>query len=105
MASVLIALVPVVVFLGLLFFMDRFRLVRPDAVATAIVCGAGAAAVSLWINGLLLDAVNVPPGIVSRYVAPPIEEALKALPLIVWLKRGRVGFLVDAAILGFAVGT
>src|SRR5262245_54033331 len=105
MTSVLIAIVPVVVFLALLFFMDRFRLVRPDAVVTAIVCGAVVAALSLWINRLLLDVASLPPGIVPRYIAPPIEEALKALPLIVWLRRGRVGFLVDAAILGFAVGT
>ena len=103
-ASVLIALVPVVVFLVVLFFMDRFRLVRPDAVVTAIVCGAAAAGVSLWINRYLLEASNIPAGVVTRLLAPPLEEAAKAIPLIVWLKRGRVGFLVDAAILGFAVG-
>jgi protease PrsW len=103
--SVLIALVPVVVFLTVLFFMDRFRLVRRDAVLTAIVYGAIAAGVSLWINRILLDGLNIPEGMLSRYVAPPIEETAKALLLIVWLRRGRVGFLVDAAILGFAVGT
>jgi protease PrsW len=104
-ASVLIALAPVVVFLMVLFFMDRFRLVRPDAVVTAILCGAAAAGVSMWINRQLLDASNIPAGVVTRLLAPPLEEAVKAIPLIVWLKRGRVGFLVDAAILGFAVGT
>jgi protease PrsW len=103
--SVLIALVPVVVFLTVLFFMDRFRLVRPDAVLTAIVYGAIAAGVSLWINRILLDVLNIPEAMLSRYMAPPIEESAKALLLIVWLRRGRVGFLVDAAILGFAVGT
>jgi len=105
LASVLIALVPVVVFLAVLFFMDRFKLVRPDAVLTAIAWGAVAAGVSLWMNGLLLDVTNIPEGIVARYLAPPIEEAAKAVPLIIWLKRGRIGFLVDAAIVGFAVGT
>jgi protease PrsW len=103
--SVLAALVPVVVFLAALFFMDRFRLVRPDAVLTAIAWGAVAAGVSLWINGVLLDVTNIPAGLLSRYLAPPIEEAAKAVPLIIWLKRGRMGFLVDAAIIGFAVGT
>jgi len=103
LTSVLVALVPVVVFLAVLFFMDRFKLVRPDAVLTAIAWGAVAAGVSLWINGVLLT--NIPEGIVARYLAPPIEEAAKALPLIIWLKRGRIGFLVDAAIVGFAVGT
>jgi len=101
--SVLVALVPVVVFLVVLFFMDRFKLVRPDAVLTAIAWGAVAAAVSLGINGVLLR--NIPESIVARYLAPLIEEAAKAVPLIIWLKRGRIGFLVDAAIVGFAVGT
>src|SRR5262245_54444455 len=105
MVSILIALVPVVVFLTALFFMDRFRLVRPDAVVSAILWGAGIALVSLGINRVLLEALNISPTMLSRYVAPPIEEGLKALPLLVWLKRGRMGFLVDAAILGFAVGT
>jgi len=104
-ASVLIALVPVVVFLVVLFFMDRFRLVRPDAVVIAIICGAAGAGVSLWINRQLLEASNIPAGVVTRLLAPLLEEAVKAIPLIIWLKRGRVGFLVDAAILGFAVGT
>jgi RsiW-degrading membrane proteinase PrsW (M82 family) len=103
--SVVVALVPVVVFLVVLFFMDRFKLVRPDAALTAIAWGAVAAGVSLWINGVLLDVLKIPPGLLSRYLAPPIEEAAKALPLIIWLKRGRIGFLVDAAIVGFAVGT
>src|SRR5262245_53224831 len=85
--------------------MDRFKLVRPDAVLTAIAWGAVAAGVSLAINGMLLDVTNIPEGIVARYLAPPIEEAAKAVPLIIWLKRGRIGFLVDAAIVGFAVGT
>ena len=40
----------------------------------------------------------------ARYLAPLVEEALKALWIAVLLRRGRVGFLVDAAILGFAVG-
>jgi hypothetical protein len=37
-------------------------------------------------------------------VASPLEEALKALWVVFLIRRGRVGFLVDAAILGFAVG-
>jgi hypothetical protein len=40
----------------------------------------------------------------ARYVAPPIEEILKAAPVAFLIARRRVGFMVDAAILGFAVG-
>jgi len=40
----------------------------------------------------------------SRYVSPLIEEALKAMIVVFLIRTRRVGFLVDAAILGFAVG-
>ena len=38
-------------------------------------------------------------------VAPVIEELLKALVIVLLVRANRIGFLVDAAILGFAVGT
>src|SRR5262245_46773604 len=101
MTSSLVALVPVLVFLTGLFFMDRFRIVRPGMIVSAIGYGAAAALMCLVVNRTLLDAVGIPTALLTRYVAPPIEEAAKALLLVVWLKRGRVGFLVDAAILGF----
>jgi hypothetical protein len=41
----------------------------------------------------------------SRYVAPLTEELLKALVVVALVRMHRIGFLVDAAIFGFAVGT
>jgi hypothetical protein len=40
----------------------------------------------------------------TRYVAPFVEEALKALIIWALMRNSRIGFLVDAAIFGFAVG-
>jgi hypothetical protein len=40
----------------------------------------------------------------SRYVAPVIEELLKALPIVALFALDRVGFKLDAAIAGFALG-
>lgn len=40
----------------------------------------------------------------SRYVAPVIEETAKAGFVTYLLIRRRIGFLVDAAVIGFAVG-
>ena len=40
----------------------------------------------------------------SRDVAPIIEESLKAAVVIVLIRTRRIGFLVDASVLGFAVG-
>jgi len=105
LTSILAALVPVLAFLAVLFLMDRFKLVRPETVVSALTWGAIGAIVSLWVNARLLAAWTMPAPVFMRYVAPFIEETAKALPLVIWLKRGRVGFLVDAAILGFAVGT
>ena len=42
---------------------------------------------------------------VSRYIAPITEESAKAALLVVLIATGRVGFLVDAAVLGFSIGT
>jgi len=40
----------------------------------------------------------------TRYVAPVVEEGLKALVIIFLFRTNRIGFLVDSAIMGFAVG-
>jgi RsiW-degrading membrane proteinase PrsW (M82 family) len=103
--NVAIALVPVVVFLVLLWFMDSFRLVRPVSVASAILYGAGVAVAVLVLHQWLIQVHQVPPGVLSRYIAPLTEETAKAVFVAVLIATARVGFLVDAAVLGFAVGT
>lgn len=42
--------------------------------------------------------------VLGRLVAPVIEELLKGALIIVLIRGGRVGFLVDATIQGFAIG-
>ena len=98
------ALLPVVLFLALLVLLDSFKLVALRSVLAALAAGAVAAAIGALLNARLLDATAVHSATFARYLAPPIEEALKALWIARLLRRGRVGFLVDAAILGFAVG-
>jgi len=102
---IVIALVPVVAFLAALWLMDSFRLVRPAAIVGAIVWGAAAAFGSLWLHDWLVQAYPLPAGVVSRYIAPVTEETAKALLIVVLVATSRVGFLVDAALQGFAVGT
>ena len=105
MINVALALVPVVAFLVLLWFMDSFRLVRPVSVASAILYGAGVAVAVLWLHQWLIQVHHVPAGALSRYIAPLTEETAKALFVGILIATARVGFLVDAAVLGFAVGT
>jgi RsiW-degrading membrane proteinase PrsW (M82 family) len=100
-----IALAPVVIFLLVMWFMDSFRLVRPGSIALALLYGAGAAFACEALHSWMLPNAGVEPQVFSRYVAPFTEEIAKAAFIGLLIARGRVGFLVDAAVQGFAIGT
>ena len=100
----MLGLSPVFVFLLALIVLDSYKLVRLQSVAWLIVVGGLAAMVSLQINSLLVDVVGVDRLMLTRYVAPVIEELLKGAVIVYLMTRRRIGFLVDAAISGFAVG-
>jgi RsiW-degrading membrane proteinase PrsW (M82 family) len=102
--NVALALLPVLVFLAALVLMDSFKLVPLRAVGMAIGAGALAAVAALYLNGWLAAASGLGGAAFSRYVAPLVEESLKAAWVTQLVRRRRVGFLVDAAIQGFAVG-
>jgi RsiW-degrading membrane proteinase PrsW (M82 family) len=103
--NIVCALVPVVAFLVQLQLMDSFKLVRPAAVFVAIGIGAVVAVICIPLHEWLIAATGMSVVGFSRYVAPVTEETLKAVFLIALIARRRVGFLVDAAVQGFAVGT
>jgi RsiW-degrading membrane proteinase PrsW (M82 family) len=100
----LLGLLPVCCFLAGLVYLDSYKLVPLKWVIGAIILGAGAGLASYPINMMGLDWLPLGFTAYARYVAPWVEEALKAS--IVWLlmRNNRIGFLVDAAIFGFAVG-
>src|SRR5512143_235906 len=102
--NVAAALLPVLLFLCLLVLLDSFKLVALRSVLLALAAGVAAALVGGRLNALLLDASGCPAPAYSRYAAPAVEETLKAAWVVLLVRRRRVGFLVDAAILGFAVG-
>lgn len=99
-----VALLPVLLFLGALILLDSFKLVRLRAVLQAIAAGGLMAVLASGVNGALLDRLGLDLTAYSRYLAPAIEELFKAAWVVLLIRRQRVGFLVDAAILGFAVG-
>ena len=102
---VLIALAPALIFLVALWLMDSFRLVRPTSIALALLYGAGAAFGCEALHGWLMPASGLDAITFSRYLAPVTEEVAKAAFIGLLIARGRVGFLVDAAVQGFAIGT
>lgn len=103
--SAVVALLPVLAFLGLLLYLDSYKLVRVRAVIVALGCGAVAALIAYPVNAFLLSVTHLDITTFTRYVGPASEELLKALIIVALVATHRIGFLVDAAIFGFAVGT
>lgn len=103
--EIAVSLIPVLAFLAALLVLDSFKLVPTRSVLLAIGFGVLAAAVAFVINGWLLGSAGVSANTLRRYVAPVVEELLKCLYLIYLIRSHRVGFLVDTAIYGFAIGT
>ena len=101
----LVGLLPAAAYLAALIALDSYKLVRLRAVILAMLAGVVALVVCNYLNAYLIDLLTMDFRPFSRYVAPVTEEAVKAV-YVVWLvRRGRIGFMVDAVILGFAVGT
>jgi protease PrsW len=98
-------LAPVLCLLSLLLLMDSFKLVPMRLVMQALAGGAAAALAALALHLLMIDSLGVPIAVVSRLTAPVVEELLKLGFVIYAVRSRRVGFPVDAAIVGFAVGT
>ena len=99
----LLGFLPVALFLLSLLYLDSYKLVRLRTLVELIVIGCIAAALSLILNHWLLR-LGLDRRLLTRFAAPAIEEVLKAVPIILMLRTRRIGFLIDAAICGFAVG-
>jgi RsiW-degrading membrane proteinase PrsW (M82 family) len=100
-----LGLLPVSCFLAALVYLDSYKLVPLHRVVSAIGLGCAMAVVSYPVNSLGLETLGIGFQAYTRYVAPFIEEFLKALIIWALIRNNRIGFLVDAAIFGFAVGT
>jgi RsiW-degrading membrane proteinase PrsW (M82 family) len=103
-AKLVVALSPVVVLLVVFERLDVFRLVSGGSVAAYAAAGAALAALSYVSNAHVMDGLPIGFTDYSRYVAPVIEETLKGLIIVGLFAADRVGFKLDAAIAGFAVG-
>lgn len=103
--EIIFSVLPVLLFLISLFLFDNFKLVSKVTLTLSLLWGLIAAFASYhlnsWFNGQFVnDSVHF-----ARYIAPAIEELLKGIILIILFRYKRIGFIVDAAIYGFAAGT
>jgi len=96
---------PVFLFLGALVLVDSYKLVALRAVLLSVAAGMVAGFASWGANVWLRPALHLDWDQYSRYAAPVVEESLKAVYVIFLLRRSKMGFVVDAAIFGFAIGT
>jgi RsiW-degrading membrane proteinase PrsW (M82 family) len=99
-----VGLLPVLVFLLILLYMDSYKLVSLRTIIWVILTGSFLPVAGYWLNGFAIGLLDWDFQTYSRYVAPVIEEGMKACVMIYLFRTHRIGFLVDAAILGFAVG-
>jgi RsiW-degrading membrane proteinase PrsW (M82 family) len=99
-----VGLLPVLIFLIVLLYMDSYKLVSFRTILWVILAGALLPIAGYWLNGYAIGMLDWDLQTYSRYASPIIEEGLKASVMIFLFRTNRIGFLVDAAILGFAVG-
>ena len=100
-----VSVLPVFLFLGALVLLDSYKLITPRAILLAVAAGAAAALAGYTVNVPLGRRLGLDMARYTVYVAPVVEELLKAIYIVWLLRRNKVGFVVDAAIYGFAVGT
>jgi RsiW-degrading membrane proteinase PrsW (M82 family) len=104
MLKAIIALSPVIVLVIVLFRLDSHRLLGTHFMVRIFLAGCLSALACAWINAFVIDFIALDFARYTRYVAPLIEEAVKASIIVYLFRTNRIGFLIDAGILGFTVG-
>jgi RsiW-degrading membrane proteinase PrsW (M82 family) len=99
-----LALLPVLVMLAVFVWLDAFKLMSLGELLLLLLLGGVAALLAYPISGRFLDTLPIGFSTYSRFVAPWIEEALKAVAIILLFRFNRIGYKLDAVISGFAIG-
>ena len=99
-----LALVPVLMLTAAFIWLDVFKLVSLWETVGLLLLGGAAAIAAYPVSGAFLDTLPIGFSSYSRFAAPWIEEALKAIVIIGLFRFNRIGLKLDAVIMGFAVG-
>ncbi len=100
----IIALLPVIALVIVLFRLDSHRLLGTHIMARIFLAGCISALVASYANAFAIESLGLEFNLYTRYVGPLIEETLKASILVYLFRTNRIGFIIDAGILGFTVG-
>jgi RsiW-degrading membrane proteinase PrsW (M82 family) len=99
-----VSVLPVLLFLSALELIDTYKLLTLGRVLRSVAVGCGVAVICYGINTAVYASGIASPGVWARSGAPVVEEVAKALYVAWLLRSNRVGFMVDTAVSGFAVG-
>src|SRR5260370_4378032 len=101
MLAVALSIVPVIAFLCALHSIDTYKLLTLRRILIAIAAVIGAARLTLPVNAFMFRWLGAALG---EWLGPVVEELLKAIFPLWCIRFNRVGFPVDAGIIGFASG-
>ncbi len=102
--NICVAIIPVFLFLLILYLLDSYKLVRYRTLLLSFFLGTVSALMALGSNLFLQGKLEIEFDSYSKYLAPVVEEMCKALMIVILIKRKKAGFLIDAGIYGFTIG-
>jgi len=102
--KILVSIAPVFLFLACLVYFDSYKLVRLRSIVQAILIGGLAGIACFFLTTWILRQFDWNLAFYTRTISPVLEESIKAGYLVFLMKRKKIGFMVDGAIYGFAIG-
>ena len=97
--NVCAAILPVVVYIVVVYSIDRFALISARRLLMLVLCGVLAGLLCFGI--FQLTPLNAR---LSNWTDPIVEELVKAIPLLVLAWRKKMPFFIDSVVCGAAVG-
>jgi len=103
--NIIFSVLPVLIFLMVLNLLDSYKLVKINVIYKALLWGAISSGLSYGFNFSLNIIFDFDFNIYIKFIAPFVEEIFKAAFIYYLIKKHRIGFMIDGAILGFSIGT
>lgn len=105
MMNILVSLSPVILFLLLFLLLDFLRLTNKNLLLVCILWGVFCAALSYFLNTFFIRSLHIGFSHYSGFIAPFVEELLKMSVMVYLIRKNKIGFMIDGALYGFAVGS